>query len=130
MRDRELRINKLAQELEPVENGLSWFRENTQDERQKIMHSLDLCIFQSHPTKEDIQKGIDKSGLKETFSPCVLVLKKPFNHARKKALDMRGLDQERAFELFLNIFSVADQRRRETQCISGCSHDWHNLQTL
>lgn len=130
MNSHELRINRLAQGLEPVEAGISWFNQSASVQRLEIMRALDLCIFQSHPTKEDVKSGIAKSGLKDTCSPCIVVQRKPFNLARQKVLSMTGLDQERAFRLFLSIFSVADRRRRETQCKGGCTHEWHNLQIL
>ena len=130
MREIELRINKLAQGIESIENGVLWFAGSDQDLRQEIIRTLDSCIFQSHPTKEDIAEGVENSCLKDTYSPYVLVLKTPFNHARQKAISMRGLDQERAFRLFLSIFAVADRRRRETECKGDCSHEWHNLQEL
>jgi hypothetical protein len=127
MNETELKINKIAQDFLPLVEGLAWYDEADSDLRNKIMRALDLCIFQSHPTKEDIEKGIKKSGLKETYSPCVLVRKKPFNEARQKVLNMPKLDQRRGFILFLSIFGVADKRRRETQCKGGCTHDWHNI---
>ncbi len=125
-----MRINRLAQSLDSEELGFEWFDSSSEQERNEIMKALDLCIFQSHPTSEDIEQGIKKSGLKETFSPCVLVRKRPFNAARRKVLGMTDLDQKRAFRLFMAIFSVADERRRKTQCKNGCTHDWHNLQAL
>lgn len=127
MNETELKINKLAQELIPLEEGLAWYDEADSESRNKIMKALDLCIFQSHPTKEDIEKGIEKSGLKETYSPCVLIRKKPLNEARQKVLNMPSLDKRRGFVLFLSIFGVADKRRRETQCKGGCTHEWHNI---
>ena len=127
MNETELKINKLAQGLITLDEGLSWYDESDAESRNKIMRALDLCIFQSHPTNEDIEKGIKNSGLKESYSPCVLVRKKPFNEVRQKVLNMSEPDQRRSFILFLSIFSVADKRRRETQCKGGCAHEWHNI---
>lgn len=73
MRDIELTINRLAQDLIPLKDGIEWFSKSSEAERKEIMHSLDNCIFQSHPSVEDIELGTIKSGLKETFSPCVLI---------------------------------------------------------
>ena len=113
-----------------LDEGLSWFDQSNPIERKDIMKSLDLCIFQSHPTPEDIEEGIKCSGLKETYSPCVLIRKKPFNEVRQKILRMAELDQRRAFVLLISVFGAADKRRRETQCKDGCSHEWHNLNGL
>ena len=127
MNETELKINKIAQGLISLDEGLAWYDESEADSRNEIMKALDLCIFQSHPTKEDVEKGIKKSGLKETYSPCVLARIKPFNEARQKLLNMPEPDRRRGFILFLSIFSVADKRRRETCCKDGCAHEWHNI---
>ena len=129
MNEIELKINKLAQGMISLEDGLEWFDESSAKDKNNIMGTLDLCIFQSHPTAEDIEIGIASSKLKETYSPCVLVRKKHLNEVRAKVRNMTGIDQRRGFILFLSIFSIADARRRETQCINGCTHDWHNLES-
>ena len=128
MNSHQRTINELAQGIKPWDEGIVWFENANAEERDQIMRAMDLCIFQSHPTTEEIEQGIAKSHLKPTYSPCIVVVKKHFNEARQKILGMRGIDQMRAFQLFLAIFSVADQRRRETECTKGCSHEWHNLE--
>lgn len=68
-----------------------------------------------------------RSRLRDTYSPCVVVLRKHFNEARQKVLSMSELDQRRAFQLFVSIFAVADARRRTVQCRDGRTHEWHHL---
>lgn len=123
-------LNRLAQGTIPISEGMTWFSSLNQDERSKVMLSLNLCIHQSHPTKDDIELGIANSKLKDTYSPCVLIRKKHFNLVRQKVLNFTGLDQERAFELFLHVFSVADTRRRTEICKGKCTHEWHNLESI
>lgn len=128
MNERKLKINQIAQSQISLAEGLEWFDGATPDFRVEIMRSLDLCIFQSHPAIDDIEEGIWKSGLKESYSPCVLIRKKPFNQVRQKILGMPEVDLRRSFILLISVFSVADLRRRETQCKGGCTHDWHNIE--
>jgi len=123
-------INRLAQGIIPISQGLSWFSGLGEEERSKVMSDLNLCIHQSHPTKIDIEIGIKNSELKDTYSPCVLIRKKPFNLVRQKVLNFTDLDQERAFELFIHVFSVADTRRRIEICKGVCTHDWHHLEKI
>ncbi len=127
MSENELLINKLAQGMIAIEYGVMLFSRASELEKVELMKALDLCIFQSHPNQRDIENGITLSGLKPTYSPCVIVTKKPFNEARAKLKALNGIDLERAFLLLLSIFSAADRRRRETVCKNGCSHEWHNL---
>lgn len=91
------------------------------------MRALDKCISPSHPNHEDIENGIVRSGLKTTYSFCVLIRKKLFNEVRQKVLNMTGLDQYRSFVLLISVFSEADKRRKNEQCIDGCTHEWHNM---
>lgn len=130
MNEIELQLNRIAQGTISIENGASWFEYSNQDDRRKIMQCLDLFIQQSHPTNKEIEAGISLSGLKETFAPCVIVRNRPFYEARQKILQLQNIDKERAFQLFVSIFKVADTRRRETECKNGCSHEWHNLERL
>jgi hypothetical protein len=127
MNDIEIAINKIAQGIIPIEEGMDWFASASEEFKSEIMRTLGLCMFQSHPNEADIENGIVKSELKETYSPCVLIRKKPFNEVLQKVLNMSGLDQMRSFKLLVTVFSVADERRRNKQCIGGCTHDWHNL---
>ena len=123
-------LNRLAQGVIPIKEGLLWFSTLNEQERDKVMHNLNLCIHQSHPTKADIELGIENSDLKDTYSPCVLIRKKHFNLVRQKVLNFTDLDQERAFELFVHVFSVADTRRRTEICKGKCTHEWHNLESI
>lgn len=127
MNERELKINAIAQGILSLDEGLKWFDGESAASRADIMRSLDLCVFQSHPSIDDIEMGIKKSGLKESYSPCVLIRNKPFNQVRQKILSMPEVDLRRSFILLISVFSVADSRRRDTQCKDGCTHDWHNI---
>jgi hypothetical protein len=61
------------------------------------------------------------AGLKPTLTPCVVVSRAPVPaKAFHKILSLP--------ELLLGLLTVADARRRATQCAQGCSHEWHHLQ--
>lgn len=127
MHPTERKLNEIAQGLLPWDDGLRWFDTSDADGRTAIMRALYMCISQAHPTIDDIENGVEKSGLKRSYTPCVLLLGQPFNVAREKVMTLGGLDQRRAFIPFLSVFAVADLRRRTTQCQDGCTHEWHNL---
>lgn len=130
MKEIELIINKIAQQIIPLEDGLDWFDSSTEEQQKEIMRTLDLCLHQSHPLHKEIEEGIKISGLKETYTPCVLMLKKSFNEARNKILKLPISEWRKSFILWVAIFSIADLRRRETNCKNGCEHEWHNLNRL
>ncbi|MFD4539884.1 DUF5958 family protein [Streptomyces bauhiniae] len=36
-------------------------------------------------------------------------------------------ERRKAFRLLISVLTVADERRRERFCSSGCGHWWHRL---
>jgi hypothetical protein len=127
MDEKTIRINRLAQGLDSVDTGIEWFQSGAADEKQLILDTLAMCASQSHPRLNEIDEGIKLSGLKPTFTPCVLIKAKPFKEAIGKIRNLPENEWEKAFRLLLALFSIADSRRRRTDCKHGCSHPWHQL---
>jgi hypothetical protein len=124
----ELEINKAAQGLLNRENILEWFRSLPSLEKKKVLKSLEMCTNQSHPLKSEVDQAIYDSGLKATFTPCVLLKKAEVpEKITYKISSLPENEQEKAFRLLLSLFTIADKRRRETQCSNGCSHEWHKI---
>ena len=124
----ELEINKAAQGFISREKLREWFRSLTPVEKKQALQSLSMCTMQSHPLKSEVDQAITDSGLKATYTPCVLL--KTADVPEKiiyKIISLPKNEQEKAFILLLSLFSIADRRRRETQCSGGCSHEWHNI---
>ena len=53
--------------------------------------------------------------------------KKQFNEAVSAIRNLPESEWGKTFKLWISIFSVADRRRRKTECIGGCAHEWHNI---
>ena len=130
MNDNELLLNKIAQGFVRVEDGIDWFNASDLDTKRNILQSLSVFLIQSHPTSDEVEKGIARSELKRTYTPCVLMVEKPFNEAVAKIRNLPENEWRIAFVLWLSIFSIADKRRRETECLDGCTHEWHNIGNL
>ncbi|WP_353376630.1 DUF5958 family protein [Microbulbifer sp. NBRC 101763] len=126
----EVTINRIAQGEIPIEEGIEWFKALPEEEQHKALRGMNLCIHQSHPREPEIEEGIKLSGLKETYTPCVIMRKNTFNSARAKVLALPSHEWLKAFRLWLAIFTIADSRRRSTDCQAGCDHWWHNLEML
>ncbi|WP_020413330.1 DUF5958 family protein [Microbulbifer variabilis] len=126
----EVTINRIAQGEIPIEEGIEWFKALPEEEQHKALRGMNLCIHQSHPRELEIEEGIKLSGLKETYTPCVIMRKNTFNSARAKVLALPSHEWLKAFRLWLAIFTIADSRRRSTDCQAGCDHWWHNLEML
>jgi len=75
MNEIEIKINKIAQDFIEINSGIQWFEEQDSSEKKKIIRTLNLFIQQSHPRRDEIDAAIQDSGLKETFTPCVIIKK-------------------------------------------------------
>jgi hypothetical protein len=67
-------LNRVAQKILPIEDALTTFDAITDPtEKQSVMRRLVLMVDQSHPTLEEIRAGIQASGLKADYTPCVML---------------------------------------------------------
>ena len=130
MNEFELTINKISQSYITKEEGLEWFLNSSEGDRKGILESLNRCLHQSHPYEVEIEEGILNSGLKETYTPCVIFRSNNFSNARHKTLSLPSHEWVKVYTLWITIFSIADTRRRNTDCKDGCDHYWHNLEQL
>ena len=130
MNYREIKINRIAQGIISFEEGFLWFESANKYYQQKILQDLNVFLQHTHPRPNEIETGIQLSGLKTTYTPCVLILKKPIKDALAKIMLLPQDEWKKAFILLMSIFGVADLRRRNTQCKDGCSHAWHDLASL
>lgn len=122
-----LTINRAAQNLMPFEETQAWFALLGVNEQRKVLDRLRYFVIQSHPTKEEAAQAIQQSGLRKTFTPCVLIMRFEMVEALGRIVQLPADEQAKSFRLLLKVFAIADERRRLTQCVNGCTHEWHNL---
>jgi hypothetical protein len=125
----EIAINSLAQGLTSLPEGEAWFASHIFSERYKILKNLHYCVGQTHPQPDEVEVAIKLSGIKPSMTPCVVLMKWRTNAARgaEAVAELPDAEHMKAFKVLLALFSVADERRRNTQCRGGCTHDWHHL---
>lgn len=117
-------LNRVAQGFDSIEFGLE-FMSNANDE-QMFWQTLSMMVKQAHPTRDEALQAIRDSGLRSTFTPCVLLVKGDFPEKNLgKICSLPEYEHEKAFRLLIEVFRIADKRRREEQCADGCSHWWH-----
>jgi hypothetical protein len=131
MRPSELQLNRIAQGLVHEDVGLQWFERLTAAERAAVLRDLAYITHQSNPKFEEVPQAVVRSGLNPTFTPCVVLRKadRPTN-ALSRIASLPEPEHVKSFRLLMALFSIADARRRETQCKDGCTHEWHNLPAL
>ncbi|MEZ4299425.1 MAG: DUF5958 family protein [Polyangiaceae bacterium] len=118
-------LNQLAQGIRPMEAGLGWFSNLTETRRREVLQSLAAIILQAHPGAADVQEAIARSKLKPSHTPAVLLGKGELGAQAAKIVSLPSSEQQKAFVLLVALLSVADGRRRRTECALGCTHWWH-----
>ena len=131
MRPQELQLNRIAQGLVDEDTGLRWFATASTEERIRVLQYLAHMAHQAQPRSEDVSVAIARSGLRPTFTACVMLQSsdRPTQVLSRIAV-LPEAEQVKSFRLLMALFSVADTRRRETHCKNGCTHEWHNLGAL
>lgn len=131
MRPSELQLNRIAQGLVTTAAGVSWFESLSATEQASVLKDLSFICVQAHPRREEFSEAIARSGLKQSFTPCVVLQTATTpSVAISKIASLTESEYVKSFRLLISLFSVADTRRRETLCKDGCTHEWHNLAAL
>ena len=121
-------LNQVAQNVVTLNDATREFRDLDSATRSDVMHRLYLMTHQSHPLPDEVSLAIAQSGLKPTFTPCVMLSGGNVESqlSRIAKLPDNELDNEldKAFLLLLTLFRIADNRRREL-CGDNCQHWWH-----
>ncbi|MGW3012682.1 DUF5958 family protein [Streptomyces sp. NPDC001219] len=122
MYEREVVVNELAQGLRPMAEGLAWFAGRPEAEQRLVVRELGHFCVQAGATEEDAQEAIERSGLRPTYTPAVMLARWRLHMSALPPYDL-----PRAFRLLIALLAIADTRRRERYCAAGCRHEWHQL---
>ncbi len=128
--EHEIWINSFAQEKINLEQLLNWFEDLNAEEKRQIILTAKLCLEQSRPTKEIIEKALEIIPLKSTVTPIILLKSKEFKVALNKIVSLPENENRKSFITIISIFKIADTERRNSFCKEGCNHEWHNLNTI
>lgn len=120
-------INSFAQEKINLELILDWFGNLDLEKQRETISRARLCLDQSHPNKETIEKAIELIPLKPTVTPIVLLKTQEFKIALHKIVLLPENENRKVFVTLISVFKIADTIRRNIWCKDGCNHEWHNL---
>jgi len=109
--EHEIAVNKYGQGLVEVEQLLDLFQRFDFDFQQVFLNEILFLILQSKPKEEDIESAILHSGLKPTFTPCVLLKKGIAMHNLEKLINLPENERTKVFVLLLSLFKIAYKRR-------------------
>ncbi|GGP39888.1 hypothetical protein GCM10010214_11540 [Streptomyces abikoensis] len=57
----------------------------------------------------------------------MLMVREPVMYQGGQIASLPSYEYMKAFRVLISTFSIADTRRRETECRGQCGHSWHNL---
>src|SRR5215510_6179111 len=120
-----LRLNRLAQEIEPMDRGLAWFEGLPERERRSTLSQLAMMILQSHPRTEDLPDLVSTSPVNRDVTAKVLLRKKPLKEALASIPQLPAAELSNSFLVLVAFFGDADKARRSRDCKNGCTHWWH-----
>jgi hypothetical protein len=107
----EILINKYGQGLINSAPLLLIFENLEVASKRSFLNDILFIVQQSKPTDSDIEPAILGSGLKPTYTPCVLLGKGVASHNIEELVKLPENELNKVFSLLLSLFKVAYQRR-------------------
>ncbi len=123
--DELILIHQLAQGLIDTDAGERWFVSLGTAEKTAALRDVNFMIANASPRREDIPKAIEKSGLKTTSTPCVLLRSGEVRTQIAKIANLPENELLKAFRLLLALLGVCDLRRRTEKPLDIRNHWWH-----
>jgi hypothetical protein len=111
----EILLNQYGQRIIALNDILSEFENKTLKEKRSFLEYLYSMICQSKIQEEDIEKIIQDSGLKSTYTPCILLKKGIKKHHFYKIINLPENELTKACILLLSAFRIPYERRFEIE---------------
>ena len=122
----EIIINQIAQSIVDIETGELWFSSFDANDQKVILRKLMYCVYQSHPREIERKYAVLESGLRPTYTPCVLLLQRcNFQNQLRKICSLPDEENQKTFRLLVTQLAISDKRRRDESCKPFCTHWWH-----
>ncbi|SFN92271.1 hypothetical protein SAMN05421594_4726 [Chryseobacterium oleae] len=104
-------INKYGQDLVNIDPFKILFSNFNIENKRDYLEGIISLIIQSKPQNEDIEPAIKASGLRPTFTPCVLLKKGVANHNLIKLINLPDFELEKTLVLLMSLFKIGYKRR-------------------
>lgn len=109
--EQEIQFNQFGQGVCEETKLIGQFESLDIESKRSLLRDVENLIMQSKSTIDDIDKAISKSGLKPTFTPCI-VIKKGLNYGNfQKIISLPENELTKAFRLFIYLFKEGYHRR-------------------
>jgi len=111
----EILVNQYGQDLISIDKLIQLYKKTTEDDKKSFVSGVITLIIQSKPQKEDVEIAISNSGLKDTYTACVLMKKEISQSNLYKISNLPSYELEKVIILFLHLFKIAYRRRFEKE---------------
>jgi hypothetical protein len=109
--DEEILINKFGQELVGNEELLTHFDLLDWGGKRNFLIELQFLIIQSKPNVEYVDEAIRSSGLRSTYTPCVLLKKGTLPQVLSTIIALPENELGKAYILLLSLFKISYMKR-------------------
>jgi hypothetical protein len=124
--DEKILVNQLAQGIIEIQAGIAWFSSLDLPTRRSALAECNVFIANANPRPEDAANAVSASGLKPTFTPCILLMTgASIREQIAKIANLPESELEKAFRLLIALFGIADTRRRTLKPLDTKNHWWH-----
>jgi hypothetical protein len=123
--DDDILLNQLAQGIVGIAEGERWFRARDSPAQLAALRQLSYFITNASPRKEDAESAVARSGLKFSYTPCVLLKSGEIRMQLTRILQLPENERERTFRLLVALLAVCDERRRRDKPLDLVNHWWH-----
>ncbi|UUC43946.1 DUF5958 family protein [Flavobacterium cerinum] len=107
----DIKINQFGQNLLTITDIINYFDSLEKSEKDDFIKKLIFFILQLKPTKEDVESAIKLSGLKETYTPIVLIkLSYDYNNLNK-IINLPDNEFKKSLSLLLALYFTAYQKQ-------------------
>lgn len=120
--EEQILVNKYGQGLIDVTQLSAFFNPLNVPQKRAFLDAIHNLILQSKPVDDDIEMSIMNSGLRPTFTPCVLLRKGVANHNITRIIQLPEDELDKVLLLLLSLFKVAYNRRFKLEMNSP--HKW------
>jgi hypothetical protein len=117
-------LNQVAQGHHSLPDAKNALENLSEEEQIATLNRLALMVSQAHATPDEVAQAIVESGLRPTFTPCVLLSKGIDRGRLDQVVSLPANERQKAFHILVQVFVVADRRRRR-DCPTECHHWWH-----
>lgn len=130
----EILLNQFAQGFKPMSAAEEWFVSHPEPLQQEVLRGLVHLAGQAGAVGRHVQMAIELSGLKSTYTPCVLLtraanrdeeLSRALYEGLAKVLALPSSEASKSFRLLLSLLAVADDERRRHEGGICERHWWH-----